>query len=177
MQWCGGRGPKAEGIHAAAAVVHGCNGRQADDIPNAAVHGGRGAGKPDAGLGQRRGRGGPARGGGGCADGCNDGLGDGALPEVVVAVRGCRCAALAGLIQVEAHVDNLRDDAETTGEHAVEAIAAAARAEGMAARPQRRKSDHPTWLHKALDSAAAKVADVLVTLALGWLLHHVTIRP
>ena len=81
------------------------------------------------------------------------------------------------LIQVEAHVDNLRDDAETTGEHAVEAIAAAARAEGMAARPQRRKSDHPTWLHKALDSAAAKVAVVLVTLALGWLLHHVTIRP
>ena len=65
------------------------------------LHGGRGAGKPDAGLGQRGGRG-EARGGGGCADGCNDGLGDGALPEVVVAVCGCCCAALTGLIQVEA---------------------------------------------------------------------------
>lgn len=95
----GRRGAKAEGIHAPPAMVHGCDGSEANHLPHAATHSGRGTGEPDAGLGQGRRKGLLRRSRAG--DGCDNSLRHRAGPEVVVAVGGGRGTAAAGLVQMQ----------------------------------------------------------------------------
>lgn len=94
-----GRRPCAQSVHAPPAVVHRCDCCQANHVPHAAVAGGWRPGKPDAGLGQRRCEGLLSGGGGG--DGGDDSSGNGAGPEVVVAVGSGLGATEAGLLEVQ----------------------------------------------------------------------------
>lgn len=92
MNGSGGRRAGAQGIHAAPAMIHGTDGSQDSNRPHTAVHSRRRAGQPDIGLGQWRSR--------GSAHGPHDGLGNRALPEVVVAVGDSCSAAAAGPLDV-----------------------------------------------------------------------------
>ena len=80
----------------------------------------------------------------------------------------------ARLATVEARMVSLVDSAEITGEHAVDAIRAAAEAKGMATakvHPLRRSHDHPWW-RRALDTTAVKAVAVVLAAAGGWLIRH-----
>ena len=99
MERGGRRGARAKSIHAPPAVIHGSNGRQANNIPYAIVDGGRGPSQPDASLrqwGLQR-----LLYAGSAADGGDDGLGDGAIPEVVLAIGGGRSAAATRLVDMQ----------------------------------------------------------------------------
>ena len=85
----------------------------------------------------------------------------------------------ARLATVEARMVSLVDSAEITGEHAVDAIRAAARAEGLAtakSHPLRRAHDHPWW-RRAIDTTAAKVLLLVATACAGWLFRHLAGHP
>jgi hypothetical protein len=82
------------------------------------------------------------------------------------------------LVTVEANVANLKASVDDTGEHAIDALTAAAEARGMAGakHPMRRREDKPPWWRKAVESTVAKIMGILAAGALGYLLHHLA-RP
>ena len=85
------------------------------------------------------------------------------------------------LVAAEANIENLQDDAETTGEHAVDAIREAAEAKGMAvgkaSHVASRPMQHTPWWRRALDTTVAKVTVAAAALALGWLIRHLSGHP
>ena len=85
------------------------------------------------------------------------------------------------IVAAEANIENLQDGAETTGEHAVDAIREAAEAKGMAvgkaSAAASRSMQHTPWWRRALDTTVAKVTVAAAALALGWLIRHLSGHP